>query len=136
MKSEKGCEPLKPSSEEAQILSYASANNLDVVKDPTGIYYQVIDAGVGPSPTVEDTVTVTYTGKFLNGSEFDKSTNPVTFPLRGVIEGWQIVIPKLKKGGRIKMLLPSAYAYGCMGYAPRIPANEILFFDVTLVDIK
>ena len=136
IKSDKGCEAIKPSAEEAQIVAYAAASGITATKDPSGIFYQIIEEGAGASPTVQDTVSVTYTGKFLNGAIFDQSSSAITFPLNRVIEGWQIVMPKIKKGGRVKMILPSAYAYGCTGYAPKIGGNEILFFDVTLVDVK
>jgi len=132
------CEPLKPSAEAAQIEAYASANSLAVTKDtPTGIYYQIIDPGTGTAPTDSSKVFVTYTGKYLSGGVFDQATQPNTtgWVLGNLIDGWRLMLPKIKKGGHIKMVLPSAYAYGCTG-SGTIPPNEILFFDVTLVDVQ
>jgi FKBP-type peptidyl-prolyl cis-trans isomerase FkpA len=130
-----GCMPVSPQSEELQITSYATTNGMDVVKHGTGMYYQIVDGGMGVTPTANSTVTATYTGKLLNGTVFDSRT--ASFALSGVIEGWQIGIPLIKKGGKIKLIIPSSYAYGCNGSpGANIPPNAVLFFDISLVDVK
>ncbi|MGC8000340.1 FKBP-type peptidyl-prolyl cis-trans isomerase, partial [Salmonella enterica] len=57
------------------------------------------------------------------------------WPLNGLIEGWVIGIPLIKEGGSIRLLVPSALAYGCEGRSV-IPGNTPLFFEVTLVDVQ
>jgi FKBP-type peptidyl-prolyl cis-trans isomerase FkpA len=133
-KKDQGCMPVPPSAEETQMTAYASANGITAVKHSSGMYYQILDPGTGVTPNSKSTVTTTYTGKLLNGTTFDAGT--ATFPLAGVIEGWQIGIPLIAKGGKIKLIIPSTYAYGCNGYGPTIPPNSVLFFDITLVDVK
>lgn len=134
-KKEMGCMPVSPQTEDLQISSYASANGIDVVKHGTGMYYQILDPGTGVTPTANSTVTATYVGKLLNGAIFDSQT--ASFPLSGVIEGWQIGIPLIKKGGKIKLIIPSSYAYGCNGSSgANIPPNAVLFFDISLIDVK
>jgi FKBP-type peptidyl-prolyl cis-trans isomerase len=71
----------------------------------------------------------------LNGTQFDASANPVSFLLSGVIKGWQIGIPLIKKGGRIKLVIPSSLAYGCKGQNS-IGPNSPLYFEVTLTDVR
>jgi len=134
-KHESGCTPVEPQTEEPQILAYAAKDTIHVSKHSSGIYYEIINPGSGAAVTTSSKVSVTYTGRLLNGTKFDESTTPVSFPLSGVIEGWQIGIPLIKKGGRIKLIIPSAYAYGCNGSGP-IPANSVLFFDVNLLDVQ
>src|SRR4051794_28318880 len=112
-KKEMGCTPVSPQSEEPRITAFASANGITAVKHSSGIYYQIIDTGSGKRPTINNTVSAIYTGKLLDGTKFDESLTPVDFPLSGVIEGWGIAIPLIAKGGRIKLIIPSAYAYGC-----------------------
>lgn len=130
--------PVTPASEEAQIQSYAAANGITASKHTSGIYYQILEPGSGVTPTVNSTVSVTYTGKLLNGSVFDqRTTSPISFRLSGVIEGWQIGIPLIKKGGKIKLIIPSSYAYACNSIPDAgIPANAILFFDISLLDVQ
>lgn len=134
-KQETGCTPVKPEMEEPQILAYAAKDSINAVKDGSGVYYQIINPGSGPTPNANSQVTVTYVGKLLNETKFDQATSPVSFNLGGVIEGWQIGIPLIKQGGRIKLIIPSAYAYGCNGSGP-IPPNAVLFFDVTITKVQ
>ena len=134
-KNQPGCMPVKPEAEEPQIIAYAARDSIHAVKHSSGIYYEIIDLGSGLTPTVNSWLKVTYTGKLLNETKFDEKTDPVDFNLSRVIEGWQIGIPLIKKGGRIKLIIPSAYAYGCNGSGP-IPPNSALFFDVNLIDVK
>ena len=59
-------------------------NNSGVVALPDGLQYQVITTGTGAIPTVADTVSVNYSGKLLDGTEFDSSYKrgkPATFPV-------------------------------------------------------
>lgn len=135
IKHDQGCTTVKPQDEEAQILAYASANGITATKHMSGLYYEIMDWGSGAWPTVNSKVTVSYTGKLLNGNTFDQNTN-YTQMLNQLIEGWQIGIPLIKKGGRIKLIIPSSLAYGCNGSGAAIPANSVLYFDIWLNDVK
>ncbi|MDB5250370.1 MAG: FKBP-type peptidylprolyl isomerase [Segetibacter sp.] len=136
-KEDKGCTPVKPEAEEAEILAFATANGIDSIKRTNGIYYSVIDSGYGARPSVNSMVTVTYTGKLLNGAIFEKVPTAVEWKLSGLIEGWQIGIPLIKKGGKIKLVIPSVYAYGCNGKKDiNIPANAVLYYEVNLISVR
>ena len=74
----------------------------------------------------------------LDGLEFDSSYErgkPAVFPLRNVIKGWQIGIPKVSEGGAITLFIPSKLAYGKRAKGSNIPANSVLVFDVELLNI-
>lgn len=133
----KECKLKAPSKEEGQILAYAQAEGFDVVKHPSGLYYQIVDPGTGTQPTSASNITITYVGKFLNNQKFDEGTTPNTpaWPLSGLIEGWKIGIPLIKAGGRIRLIVPSSQGYGCEDYYT-IPGNSVLFFDITLVGVN
>lgn len=140
-KKEMGCTPVVPKTEEPAIMAYATANGVQFTKHSKGIYYNIVDSGSGVSPTPSSKVYVTYTGKFLDGRIFEEKTSTVNFLLTGVIEGWQIGIPLIKKGGKIKLIIPSSYGYGCIDKTGEtgnvvIPANSVLYYDVSLVDVK
>lgn len=136
-KHETGCMPVKPETEEPQIAAYAAKDSIHAAKHSSGIYYEIINPGSGETPTRNSAITVKYTGKLLNETIFDQGSNESKEPwaLNSLIEGWQIGIPLIKKGGRIKLIIPSAYAYGCNGSNP-IPPNSVLFFDISLIDVK
>ena len=103
-----------------------------------------IDTVVGTGAEVKAgaTVSVHYTGAVAaTGAIFQSSkdfgTNPVTFPLSGVIKGWTDGIPGMKIGGTRRLVIPAAEAYGANPPpGSNIPANADLVFDVELVAIK
>ena len=133
-KSDTECVPATVASEKAAMIAYCTANNIMYTEHESGILYEVMAPGLGVKPNLTNTVSAVYTGKFLNGTQFDASANPVSFLLRGVIKGWQIGIPLINKGGRIKLVIPSSLAYGCTGDRS-IPPNTPLYFEVSLADV-
>ena len=137
-KRETGCEPVPVASEKQQLIAYCTNNGINYTEHSSGLYYQIINPGTGASPSTTSTVSVVYTGKHFDNSlpPFDASANPVTFPLSSLIDGWKIGLPLIKKGGRIKLIVPSALAYSCTGSLPTIQPNEPLFFDITLTDVQ
>jgi FKBP-type peptidyl-prolyl cis-trans isomerase len=86
--------------------------------------------GTGATPNSLSTINVTYTGKLMNNTQFDAATN-LALPLSGLIQSWQLMLPLIGAGGRIKFVTPSYYAYGCQAIGS-IPSNSPLFWDVTL----
>jgi len=131
-------DPVKQAAQDEEaIKNFINTNKLQgFQRDASGVYYQVTKPGTGTDTYSANTsVTVTYTGRLLNGSVFDQSANAVTFKLGQVIAGWQIGVPKIQKGGHVRILVPSAYGYGNASTGP-IPANAVLDFDIELLDVK
>jgi FKBP-type peptidyl-prolyl cis-trans isomerase len=96
--------------------------------------------GTGPACKTGDAVKVHYTGTLMNGTKFDSSRDrnePFQFTLgQGeVIKGWDEGVVGMKKGGKRKLTIPAAKAYGPSGRPPTIPPNSPLIFDVELVEI-
>lgn len=117
------------------MASFAAANGLTMTEHSSGIQYQIISAGVGPTATLTSDVSVRYTGKKMDGSVFETvSGTPITFTLGQVIPGWQLAIPLIQEGGLIRVLIPSSLAYGCTGKGS-IPGNSVLYFEIQLVDV-
>lgn len=136
LKKNKGCENVPPASEASLIEAYCTTQGIVATKHPSGLYYSILDPGVGDQPNSASKIKATYTGKLLSGTVFDQMTTPPTssWDMSLLIEGWRIGLPLIKEGGRIRMIIPSALGYGCGGAGP-IPGNAILDFDVTLVDV-
>lgn len=119
--------------DDAKMQAYISANGITATQHASGLYYQIIEPGSGATPTITSTVKANYTGKFTNNTSFDAGVS--SFPLDGVIKGWQIGIPLIKQGGKIKLIIPPYLAYGCNDYRG-IPGNSVLVFDVELLEVK
>ena len=104
-----------------------------------GIQYKIIKEGTGKKPTAESSVVAHYRGTLIDGTEFDSSYKrgePATFPLNGVIKGWQEVLPMMADGSEWQVYIPSELAYGSRGAGANIGPNETLIFDIELIDVK
>jgi FKBP-type peptidyl-prolyl cis-trans isomerase FkpA len=122
--------------DEATIQQYIGDHSLNATATGSGLYYVITSQGTGVNPTQSSMVTVSYTGTLTDGSVFDASLQGgASFQLSGVIKGWQEGIPYFKKGGKGKLLIPSALGYGTQGTG-NIPPNAVLIFDINLIDVK
>ena len=118
------------------IKDYIEANNLDAEPTGSGLYVVINEEGSGFNPTQNSTVSVFYKGYFTDGEVFDQTgSEPLTFSLNQVIEGWQEGIPYFKPGGSGILLIPSALGYGSERVGD-IPANSVLIFDIELVTVN
>ena len=116
-----------------------NAKNDGFVTTATGLQYKILEKGAGKSPTSEDKVIAHYTGKLLDGTVFDSSHDrgePATFPVSGVIKGWQEALPMMKEGAKWQIVVPASLAYGERGVGNLIGPNETLIFDIELVSIS
>ncbi len=105
----------------------------------TGLQYQVLEQGVGKSPTPADRVTVHYTGKLTDGTVFDSSVQrgqPATFRVNQVIPGWTEALQMMKEGDKWILYIPYPLAYGERGSPPQIPPFSTLIFEVELMKVN
>ena len=104
----------------------------------SGIQYKVIEEGSGASPESSATVETHYEGKLLNGEIFDSSLQrgeSISFPVGGVIKGWQEVLQMMKVGAKWQVFIPAHLAYGENGSPPKIGPNSVLEFEIHLLNI-
>ena len=122
----------------AAISAFVKTNNIPATKDASGIFYQIIAPGTGNVSYLTSTViTADYEGRLLNGTIFDSTKGtPTSFKLGNVILGWQFGIQKIQKGGKIRLIIPSYFAYGTQSPSALIPANSVLDFTITLTDVQ
>lgn len=120
----------------------AQMKSTNVAYDSTAtkIFY-ILDktkVGTGAKVATGNTVTVKYTGAFMDGTIFDSSTS-FTFVHKGassrMIPGWEESIEMLNEGAKGTFLIPSSLAYGTTGYGS-IPPYSPLFFTIEVVVIK
>lgn len=135
------CRNVSLAQDSITISNYMTANSLTgYSKDAaTGVYYKVITPGAPPAVTTNSRVLIKYRGNLLdaNTTVFDSQLDTARGPYSasGFVPGFQVLLSKIAKGGKIDGLIPSNYAYGCQGVGI-IPANSCLQFYVELVDVQ
>ena len=119
--------------------TYLISKNIKAEKTKEGIFYTVNTEGVGTQPKQGDYIKVQYSGKLLDGKTFDESPKdePFIFQLgyRQVIQGWDLIMPKLKIGTKATLYIPAEFAYGNSGIGDVIPANAPLIFEIELKSV-
>ena len=111
----------------------AQVGGTGVQTTPSGLRYQVIEAGSGPKPTDADITLVNYEGKLADGTVFDKSQQPTPFPVTAVVPGFSEGLKLMSKGAKYRFWIPPQLGYGDRQSGP-IPPGSTLTFDVELVD--
>ncbi len=105
----------------------------------SGLIFQTVEEGTGTSPSVDDTVTAHFNGKFIDGRIFDTSSNkagPAHFVLNQVMAGWAEAFQMMRAGGKARFVVPPHLAHGEQGKPPTIPPNATLIFEVELIAVK
>jgi FKBP-type peptidyl-prolyl cis-trans isomerase FklB len=109
-----------------------------IVTTASGLEYHIVSEGSGAPPKSTDEVTVNYKGSLLDGTEFDSSYKrgqPATFPVNGVITGWQEALVLMKPGSKWELFIPPNLAYD-VNSPPAIPPGSMLKFEVELIKVK
>jgi peptidyl-prolyl cis-trans isomerase A (cyclophilin A) len=137
-KAKAGAAAKKDAARKAALASIASQwPKLTTTK--SGLMYQILKQGSGASPVNGSSVTVNYTGKFIDGQVFDSSDmhgGPAQFRVGEVIQGWNEALVSMKKGEKRLLVIPPELAYGSQGIAGAIPPDSFLVFEVELLDFR
>jgi FKBP-type peptidyl-prolyl cis-trans isomerase FklB len=116
-----------------------NAKKEGVVALPDGLQYKILTAGQGKKPAETDTVLCNYKGTFIDGTEFDSSTQagkPVPFEVKNVIPGFKEVLQLMPVGSKWQVFIPSSLGYGERGAGSVIGPNSALIFEIELVGIQ
>lgn len=124
------------------LLMAACGSNNDTPTGPSQpLVVEDLVVGTGAAAAVGNTLTVNYTGTFLDGSKFDSSLDPGRTPFSfilgagQVIAGWDQGLAGMKVGGKRKLTIPPELAYGSTGKGS-IPPNTTLVFVVDLLSVR
>ena len=124
--------------ETAYIQKMADDGITDAATNIRGVHFEIYNPGTGRHISVDDTVTVLYKlTAFRDTAIIDQTTDkPAVFPLKRLIVGWQLAVPLIRTGGKIKLVIPSAHGYSIRTRSAKIPPNTILEFMIEVVDSK
>lgn len=112
-----------------------------VIQTASGVQYRVIKPAAGAHPTDTDVALVNYEGKLVDGTSFDKSTQPTPMPVSAVVPGFSEALKLMAKGEALRVWIPSRLAYGPEDQRDEqgkvvIPGKSTLVFDIELVDFQ
>ncbi len=119
--------------DDAKIQAYIKQNNLTMTKDPSGFYYQVLTQGTGAPLAYKDSVFYNLEVKALSGQSYITAT---AFTNDGTHLGYlnptsyRTALLGVKRGSKVRIILPSYLAYGKNGYGT-VPSNEVIVSDIT-----
>lgn len=120
------------------IVNFLDCNE-EAIKTDSGLVYYSMTEGSGAQPTTTNTVEVHYHGTLIDGTVFDSSVQrgqTISFPLGGVIKGWQEGLALMKEGGKATLVIPGDLAYGDQGSGDTIPPGATLKFEVELFKVS
>jgi len=121
-----------------------NAGKEGVVSLASGLQYQVLQKGEGPSPSLEDSLRVSYVGKFVDGEVFvntEDEGGSVEIDMKNLLAGWTEALLSMKVGSRWIIYLPPDLAYGAEGFNPpqnpqlRILPYSTLIYEIELIEI-
>ena len=118
------------------IEDYLKTHHIQAQKNEWGIYVEVLTPGQGPTPKFGQYSNVKYKGMNLNGEVFDQGTLPLQLGISQVVPGFAEGVSELNKGEKARIYIPSILAYGQQGSPPKIQPNEILIFELEVLDIS
>lgn len=119
-------------------LAYAGAGSMQAEVTPSGVSIRTVTAGTGPFVKAMDGVLVEYEGRLTDGTVFDSSEGRGPTPMipAQTIPGFAEALTKMQKGGRYRVVVPAAQAYGATPPpGGPIPPNADIEFDVHVVQV-
>lgn len=130
--------PPELSSEKNEAFLTANAKKEGVKVTASGLQIRCVKSGSGKHPGPTSKVTVHYTGKLINGKQFDSSSggDPISFPLNRVIAGWTEGLQLMKEGEKAELVIPQDLGYGEDGSPGAIPPLQTLVFEVELLKVQ
>lgn len=113
-----------------------NSRNENVVYNPSGLQYQIINQGNSKRATPKERVYVKYIGYTMGGDIFDSSTRPKSFVLNRTIAGFEEAVEQIGEGGKIIAWVPSSLGYNDKGNnSAGIMPGEIIVFEIELIAI-
>jgi FKBP-type peptidyl-prolyl cis-trans isomerase len=116
-----------------------NAKREGVITTETGLQYEVLAEGQGPSPGLKDEVAVDCRKMYVDGTEFESSDNfgkPYVFRVDTAIAGWQEGLLKMKVGSKYRLYIPQELGFGPVGMGWLIGPYATLIYEVELLEIR
>ena len=116
-----------------EFIAQAKANDPSIQTSKSGLSYKIENPGEGDRIGASDRATVKYTGRLVNGEQFDAGT--AEFAPSRVVPGFGEGMQLLGKGGKATLYIPGSLGYGQQGAGDKIGPNATLIFDIEIIDV-
>lgn len=139
MLQERRAERAKNNLEAGKKFMEENAKKQGVTTTKSGLQYEVLEKGsdvkydakkFGDSPDAK----VSYEGRLIDGTVFDKSEEPITFNVGRVVPGFSEALKTMPVGAKWRVVIPADQAYGEDGPGV-IGPNATLIFDLKLEEL-
>ena len=113
-----------------------NAAKADVVTTESGLQYEVLRAGEGPTPTQGQSLRLHYRGTLPDGREFDSSYDgePVVFAVGQLVQGFNEALMLMSAGSHLRVAIPGDLAYGPQRRSELIGPNQTLLFEIEVLE--
>ena len=124
------------------IINRAIDEGWSLYPAPEGYFYEILSPGAGEPIAWGDRLRAHYSGRFLDGGTFDDSRRrgkPLEFYVGNMIPAWNQGLQQLRPGGTMRLVSPSALAYGAEGLVDSegdtlVPPHRVLVFELEVLD--
>jgi len=135
-----GTDPGTPSNPATETYAASLGVNISQMqKISDALYIQDLIVGTGTTAAAGRSVSATYTGWLVDGTQFDSNVGktPISFVLgqQQVIQGWELGLLGMRAGGKRRLVIGSDLAYGSAGYLDIRP-NTTLVYDIQLLSVQ
>jgi FKBP-type peptidyl-prolyl cis-trans isomerase len=129
---------IKKAKEAGEVFLNTNKTKEGVKVTASGLQYKVLSTSTGKKPQPSDKVTVHYTGKLIDGTEFDSSVRkgtPLTMGANEFIRGFSEALMMMSEGDKWILYIPYDIAYGERG-SGQIPPYSALIFELELIKVN
>lgn len=121
-----------------QINAFLETQESQFTQLESGIWLSVVEPGDSIRPKLSSIVTAAYRVESLSGILVDSATDnkPLRIRLARLIKGWQIGLPMIGQGGKLKMIVPARLAYKERVIHPQLTGWTPLYFEITLLKVE
>lgn len=141
-----GCSERKPQTakqkkrtalELEQINAFLGTQDSSFEQMESGIWVSIVEPGDSIRPKLSSIITTAYRTESLTGILIDSATEnkPLRIRLARLIKGWQLALPLIGQGGKIKMIVPARLAYKERSIHPQLAGWTPLFFEIDLLQV-
>ncbi len=108
----------------------------NVVTTESGLQYEVLRAGNGPTPTIGQSLQLHYRGTLPDGREFESSYDgePAVFPVGQLVPGFNEALMLMSAGSHYRVVIPGDLAYGPQRRSELIGPNQALVFEIEVLE--